>query len=94
MNIDNKGIQILLKDLDYQKLAVALKMASADLKSRFLKNMSQGMRDTLNDEISFLGSVRVSKVQKAQEEIIKKCQELEENQKIFIPKSSEEDRFI
>jgi flagellar motor switch protein FliG len=85
----DRDIQTLLRDVDQRQLALALKGASAEVKQRFLKNMSTRAGEMLNDEILALGPVRLSDVETAQATIAKKAVELAEAEKITIVRATD-----
>ena len=92
--IDDKGIQNLLKDIDYQKLVVSLKIAPASVKEKLLKNMSQRAGELLIDDLEALPPKKLSEVEKAQFEIINKCKELESLGKLIINRGGDGDRLV
>lgn len=84
IHIDDRGIQMMLKEITTDDLALALKMASDELKSKIFKNMSQRAVQILKEEIEAKGAVRVSDVEKAQMNIVRVSKRLEEEGKIVI----------
>lgn len=82
--LDDKAITRILRDVETRELALALKVASDELKDRILGSMSNRARDALLEEIDFLGPVRVSDVEKAQAEIVQTARALEEAGEIVI----------
>lgn len=92
--VDDKGIQNLLKEVDPQRLAIALKTAPDEVKEKLFSNMSNRLMEIVVDEIDILGPTRISDVQKAQSEIIQKCKELESQEKLFISRGGEGDSFV
>ncbi|MCL4493003.1 MAG: flagellar motor switch protein FliG [Nitrospirae bacterium] len=84
INIDDKGIQMVLKEITTDDLALALKMASEELKAKIFKNMSQRAVQILKEEMESKGAVRVSDVEKAQVNIVRVARRLEEEGKIVI----------
>ena len=82
--VDDKGIQQLLKDVDQQKLVIALKTAPEEVKAKLFKNMSNRAASLLNEDLEALGPTRLSDVEKAQAEVVQKCKELEAQGKAFI----------
>lgn len=84
INIDDKGIQMVLKEITTDDLALALKMASEELKAKIFKNMSQRAVQILKEEMESKGAVRVSDVEKAQMNIVRVARRLEEEGKIVI----------
>ena len=82
--IDDRGIQMILKEITTDDLALALKMASDELKSKIFKNMSQRAVQILKEEMESKGAVRVSDVEKAQMNVVRVARRLEEEGKIVV----------
>ncbi len=82
--IDDKGIQMILKEVSTEDLSLALKGASTGLKEKIFGNMSQRAVKILKEEIETKGPVRVSDVEKAQRNIITIARKLEEEGLIVI----------
>ncbi len=70
LDIDDRGIQLLLREVQSDALIVALKGASQDLKDKILKNMSQRAADMLREDMETKGPVRVSEVEAQQKAIL------------------------
>jgi flagellar motor switch protein FliG len=83
-NIDDRGIQMILKEITTDDLALALKMAADELKGKIFKNMSQRAVQILKEEMESKGAVRVSDVEKAQMNIVRVARRLEEEGKIVV----------
>lgn len=84
ISVDDKGIQMVLKEITTDDLSLALKMATDDLKAKIFKNMSQRAVSILKEEIEAKGAVKVSDVEKAQMNIVRVARRLEEEGKIVI----------
>ncbi len=82
--IDDRGIQMILKEITTDDLALALKMASDELKGKIFKNMSQRAVQILKEEMEAKGAVRVSDVEKAQMNVVRVARRLEEEGKIVV----------
>jgi flagellar motor switch protein FliG len=82
--IEDKGIQMVLKEITTDDLSLALKMAADELKAKIFKNMSQRAVNILKEEIEAKGAVKVSDVEKAQMNIVRVARRLEEEGKIVI----------
>ena len=82
--IDDRGTQMILKEITTDDLALALKMASDELKGKIFKNMSQRAVQILKEEMEAKGAVRVSDVEKAQMNIVRVARRLEEEGKIVV----------
>jgi flagellar motor switch protein FliG len=83
-NVDDRGIQQVLKEVDNEELAIALKTASEELKQKIFKNMSERAAEMVNDEMEFMGPVRVADVEAAQQRIVDVVRRLEESGEIVI----------
>jgi flagellar motor switch protein FliG len=94
INLDDRAIQRVLKEVDGKDLALALKTANEDLLARVYKNMSSRAAATLKDDIEVLGPVRVREVGKAQQNIVDVIRTLEENGQIIIARGGKEDRIV
>lgn len=84
VKIDDRGIQTLLKEIPSEQLVLALKTADDELKEKIFRNMSERAREMLKEEMETKGPVRLSEVEKAQQEIIKVARRLEQEGKIVI----------
>ena len=68
--VDDKGIQSVLKEVDNDELALALKTASNELKEKIFGNMSERASKMIQEEMDFMGPVRISDVERAQQRIV------------------------
>ncbi|MBV8642447.1 MAG: flagellar motor switch protein FliG [Candidatus Eremiobacteraeota bacterium] len=94
INLDDRAIQRVLKEVDGKDLALALKTANDDLLARIFKNMSTRAATTLREDIEVLGPVRVREVGKAQQNIVDVIRTLEENGQIIIARGGKDDRIV
>ena len=70
IEIDDRGMQELLREVDSAKLVLALKGTEQALADKFLKNMSQRAAEMLKDDMESRGPVKLSDVESAQKDII------------------------
>jgi flagellar motor switch protein FliG len=82
--VDGQGVMEILKRVDKKSLAMALKGANDELKTKFFRNMSQRAAEMLKEEMEYLGPIRVKEVEKAQHEIVEVVRNLEEEGVIVI----------
>ena len=68
--VDDTGIQKTLREVDNKDLALALKAASEDVKEKIFKNMSERARQLIEEELEFMGPVRLKNVEEAQQKIV------------------------
>ena len=69
-NVDERGIQALLREVSSEVLILALKGSDEELKEKIFKNMSKRAAELLRDDLEAKGPVRVSDVEGAQKEIL------------------------
>jgi flagellar motor switch protein FliG len=82
--VDDKGIQRMLKEIENDELCLALKMASPELSEKILGNMSSRASEMIKDDMEFMGPVRVSDVEAAQQRIVDAVRRLEDSGEIVI----------
>jgi flagellar motor switch protein FliG len=90
MNVDDKAIQTILKEVENDSLLIALKTAPITLQEKIFKNMSSRAAEYLKDDLDMLGPVKLSDVEKAQQTIVNIALKLEEEGKIMLAKGGEE----
>jgi flagellar motor switch protein FliG len=83
-NIDDRGIQLILKELSTEDLSLALKTATDVLKQKIFSNMSKRAVQILKEEMETRGPVKVSDVEAAQQNIVRAARKLDEEGKIVI----------
>jgi len=93
MKLDDKSVQALLKEVENSQWALALKGASEELRSKILGNLSQRAAAMLQEEMQYLGPVRVSDVETAQQQIVDAVRRLEDSGEIIIA-SGDSERLI
>lgn len=82
--VNDKGIQSVLKEVDNSELALALKTASQELKDKIFKNMSERAAQLIGEDMQYMGPVRVSDVEAAQQKIVDIVRRLEDSGEIVI----------
>lgn len=70
IDVDERGIQALLREVSTDSLKIALRGADSDLAEKFLGNMSNRAAEILRDDMDAMGPVKVSEVEVAQKEIL------------------------
>ena len=91
IHLPDSAIQLINKDINNKTLALALKAVGADLKDKFMRNMSERASEMLKEEIEYLGPVRVRDVDNAQSEILEIVRRLEESGDISLGRGAEEE---
>jgi flagellar motor switch protein FliG len=94
INIDNRGIQTILKEITNEDLSLALKTSSETLKNHILKNMSSRASEMLLEDMETMGPVKLSDVENAQQNIVRVARKLEAAGKIVIGGKGGEDVLV
>jgi flagellar motor switch protein FliG len=84
IELDSRGMQELMKEISKEDLPIALRGATPEIKEKFLTNMSSRAAEMLKEDMEARGPVKVSDVEKAQQNILKVCRKLEEEGRIVI----------
>lgn len=90
MDVDDRGIQALLREVSTEVLVVAMKGADEELKEKIFNNMSSRAADLLRDDLEALGPMRVSDVEAAQKEILVIARRMAEAGEIMLGGSGEQ----
>ena len=84
LEVEDRSIQLILREVQSESLIVALKGASEELREKIFKNMSQRAGDALREDLSGKGPVKVSEVEAEQKEILRTVQRLAEEGQITL----------
>jgi len=90
LKLDNKAIQMVLKEVTSDTLVIALKGASSDLKQKVLANMSSRASEALKEDMETRGPVRLSEVESQQKDILKVVRRLVDEGQIVLGGDSED----
>jgi flagellar motor switch protein FliG len=93
VKLDNKAIQSLLKEVENSQWAMALKGASEEIKTKVMSNLSQRAAENLREEMDYLGPVKLSDVEKVQQDIVDAIRRLEDAGEIVVA-SGDGEQFI
>jgi flagellar motor switch protein FliG len=94
VNLDDRGIQTLLKEIDNNTLLLALKTASETVKNKIFGNLSARAVQMLQEDMEVMGPTKLSDVEKAQSSITQLALRLEAEGKLVIAKPGAEDEFV
>ena len=95
ININNKDIQRILKEVDRKDLALALKVADDRIKEKIFTNMSERASDMLKEELQYMGPVKLKEVESAQAKIVDVIKALEEQGEISVTgRGGSEDVYV
>jgi flagellar motor switch protein FliG len=94
VNLDNRSIQRIIRDIENADLQLALKVASEEVREAIFRNMSKRMADTFKEEMEFMGPVRLRDVEEAQTRIVGTIRRLEESGEIIIARGGGDDIIV
>ncbi|MFA7316853.1 MAG: flagellar motor switch protein FliG [Sulfuricella sp.] len=83
-DLDDRSIQLLLREVQSESLILALKGATPDLREKIFKNMSSRAAEMLRDDLEAKGPVRLSEVESEQKEILKVVRRLADEGQIVL----------
>lgn len=89
--IDDKGIQLLLKEVQSESLVIALKGATPEMREKVFRNMSTRAAETLREDLESRGPVRVSEVEAEQKELLKVVRRLADEGQIVLGGGADDD---
>lgn len=84
VDVDDRGIQTLLREVTTESLVLALKGAEEELRDKIFKNMSKRAAEMLREDLETKGPVRVSDVETAQKEILAVARRLADSGEIVL----------
>lgn len=90
LDVDDRGIQLLLREIQSDSLILALKGASPELRQKIFKNMSQRAAEMLKEDLEAKGPVRLSEVEAEQKEILKIARRLADEGQIVLAGKGED----
>jgi flagellar motor switch protein FliG len=94
LDVDDRGIQLLLREIQSDSLILALKGASPELRDKIFKNMSQRAAEMLKEDLESKGPVRLSEVEAEQKEILKIARRLADEGQIQLGGKGGDDQMV
>ncbi len=94
INLNNTAIQRFIRDIENNDMALALKSATDEVKELILSNMSSRMREMLEEDMQFMGPVRLKDVEDAQQKIVNVIRKLEEAGEIIVSRGGGDDMIV
>lgn len=89
--LDDRGIQLVLREVDVKDLALALKGSNPEVSQKIMANMSARASQNLREDMEFMGPVRLRDVEEAQQRIVKIIRRLEETGSIVISRGGSDE---
>ena len=94
INLDDKGIQTLLRSVENNTLMLALKTGDEGIKNKILRNMSQRAAEMLMEDMEVMGPARLSDVERAQTQVTQTALKLEAEGQLVIARAGADDEFV
>ena len=94
LHLDDRSVQLVLRQVNEAELALALKGVSESVRGKITSNLSTRAAETLIEEVDLLGAVRLTQVEEAQQGVIRKIRQLEEQGQIMVHRSGSEEELV
>ena len=94
LDVDDRGIQSILREVQSDSLIIALKGAPPELREKIFKNMSSRAAEMLREDLEARGPVRLSEVEAEQKEILKTVRRLAEEGQVMLGGKGGDDGFV
>jgi flagellar motor switch protein FliG len=92
--LDDRSIQKVLREVDTQELAKALKGVDNDVQEKIFRNMSKRAASLLREDMDFMGPIRLRDVEEAQQKIVNIIRKLEDAGDIVVARAGEEELVV
>lgn len=92
--LSDRDIQNIVREVDSSVWVLALKTASEEVLERIYKNMSKRAAEILQEEIEYLGPVRLKDVEEAQQKVVSVIRQLEKAGELVVVRSGEEEMVV
>lgn len=92
--LTDQAVQLVLRDIDMEDLALALKTVDDEVSDKIFSNLSNRAADMLKEDMEFMGPVRVRDVEEAQQSIVNEIRRLEEMGEIVIDRGGEDEVIV
>jgi flagellar motor switch protein FliG len=92
--LDDKAIQKVMREVDGQELAKALKSVDQEVQDKIFRNMSKRAAGMLKEDMEFMGPVRLKDVEEAQQKIVSIIRKLEDSGEIVVARAGEDELVV
>jgi flagellar motor switch protein FliG len=92
--LDDRAIQMVLRQVDSQELAKALKSVDTEVQDKIFRNMSKRAAAMLKEDMEYMGPVRLKDVEEAQQKIVAIIRHLEDTGEIVVARSGEDELVV
>ena len=94
VKLDDKSIQRVLREVDNNSIALALKGVKVDVQEAIFRNLSSRLADMIREDMEYMGPVRIKDVEEVQQSIVDKVRELEERGEIVIARAGGDEVIV
>jgi len=94
LRVDPAGVQVLLRQVEKDQLALALKGGSDDIKELFFQNMSERAANMMKEDMEAMGPVRLKEVDEAQGAVVNTAKALADSGELVISSGGDEDELV
>ena len=92
--LDDRSIQKVMREVDSQELAKALKSVDTEVQDKIFRNMSKRAAGMLKEDMEYMGPVRLKDVEEAQQKIVSIIRHLEDTGEIVIARAGEDELVV
>jgi flagellar motor switch protein FliG len=92
--LDDRAIQKVMREVDSQELAKALKSVDTEVQDKIFRNMSKRAAGMLKEDMEYMGPVRLKDVEEAQQKIVSIIRHLEDTGEIVVARSGEDEMVV
>ena len=94
ISLDNKSVQRVLREVDNNELAIALKSTTEEVQNLIFNNLSKRLAAMIREDMEFMGPVRLKDVEEAQQKIVNIIRKLEDSAEIIISRGGGDDIVV
>ena len=94
MDVDDKGIQALLREVQSETLIVALKGTTEEMRDKIFRNMSSRAAEMMKEDLETKGPVKLSEVEAQQKQILQIVRRLADEGQIMLAGKGEDDKYV
>jgi flagellar motor switch protein FliG len=94
LSLDDKSIQRVLREVDNNELAVALKGTVEEVQNVIFNNMSKRLAAMIREDMEYMGPVRLKDVEEAQQRIVNVIRKLEDSSEIIISRGGGDEIIV
>lgn len=94
IDIDDKGIQVMLREVQSETLIVALKGTTAEMRDKIFKNMSSRAAEMMREDLESKGPVKLSEVEAQQKQILQVVRRLADEGQIMLGGKGGDDQYV